>query len=480
MDLRARLLVKYKKNIIEDLANEKVPEKEDFEKIAEQEKSEPPEITTPEINTEVYLTDHEQKFRTEVMAKLMDAIDLSKIGKLEDDEARSQIQDITKSIIDELNIPLSIDSRQKLVQIVEDEILGLGPLEFLMRDSTITEIMINGAKKVFVEKSGKLQQSVVNFDDDDHVMKVIDRIVSRVGRRVDESSPMADARLADGSRVNVIIPPLALDGPTVTIRRFPADPLTLDNLVGFKAISPGMAEFLKAIVKIGKNILISGGTGSGKTTALNALSAYIPPDERIVTIEDAAELQLQQDHVVRLETRPANVEGNGEISQRDLVKNGLRMRPDRIVIGEVRGAEAMDMLQAMNTGHDGSLTTTHANTPRDALARIENMVAMAGFELPIKAVRAQIASAIHYVVQVQRLEDGSRRMTTISEVNGMEGDILTMSDIFSFERRGLDENNKIQGAFKPSGAVPGCAEELRHKGIVLNNAFFDPDNEIEV
>ena len=485
MDLRARLLVKYKKNIIDDLANDNLPNEEDINELLEIEKKESLEEAELEENKSgeesdiEYLTEHENKFRLEVMTKVMEAIDLSKIGNLDDEEARTQIQDITKSVIDELNIPLAKESRLKLVQVIEDEILGLGPLEMLMRDMTISEIMVNGAKKVFVEKSGRLQASPVVFDDDAHVMKVVDRIVTYVGRRIDESSPMADARLADGSRVNIIIPPLALDGPTITIRRFPADPLTLDGLVGFKALSPGMAELLKAIVKIGKNILISGGTGSGKTTALNALSAYIPSTERIVTIEDAAELQLQQEHVVRLETRPENIEGNGEISQRDLVKNALRMRPDRIVIGEVRGAEAMDMLQAMNTGHDGSLTTTHANTPRDALSRIENMVAMAGFELPMKAVRAQIASAIHYVIQVTRLEDGSRRMTNISEVNGMEGEVITMTEIFSFVRHGMDENYKILGAYKPSGAIPSCVEEFGHKGIILNNDFFDPENEIE-
>jgi len=485
MDLRARLLVKYKKNIIDDLANETIPAQEDLDELVEIEKKESEkeaELEKDQAVEEVpvaYLTEHENKFRMEVMIKVMEAIDLSKIGNLEDDEARSQIQEISKSIIDELNIPLAKDSRHKLVQVIEDEILGLGPLEMLMRDLTVSEIMVNGAKNVFIEKSGQLQPSPVVFDDDDHVMKIVDRIVTFVGRRIDESSPMADARLADGSRVNIIIPPLALDGPTITIRRFPADPLTLEGLVGFNALSPGMAELLKSIVKIGKNVLISGGTGSGKTTALNALSAFIPHSERIVTIEDAAELQLQQAHVVRLETRPANIEGNGEIGQRDLVKNALRMRPDRIVIGEVRGAEAMDMLQAMNTGHDGSLTTTHANTPRDALSRIENMVAMAGFELPMKAVRAQIASAIHYVIQVTRLEDGSRRMTNISEVNGMEGDVITMTEIFTFDRRGLDENFKILGAYKPSGAIPSCVEELGHKGVVLDNRYFDPDNEVE-
>ena len=480
MDLRARLLVKYKNNIIDDLANEKPAEEITVDALAKAEKVDPIKEPEKETTGESYLTEHEQKFRTQVMMKVMEAIDLSKIGTLKDEEAKAQIQEISKSVIEELDIPLASNSRHKLVQIIEDEILGLGPLEFLMRDLSISEIMVNGPKNVFVEQGGRLQKSPVTFDDNDHVMKVIDRIVSFVGRRIDESSPMADARLADGSRVNIIIPPLALDGATITIRRFPADPLTLDGLVGFNALSPGMAQFLKAIVKIGKNILISGGTGSGKTTALNALSAYIPATERIVTIEDAAELQLQQEHVVRLETRPMNIEGNGEIAQRDLVKNALRMRPDRIVIGEVRGAEAMDMLQAMNTGHDGSLTTTHANTPRDALSRIENMVAMAGFELPMKAVRAQIASAIHYVIQVTRLEDGSRRMTAISEVNGMEGDVVTMTDIFNFTRSGLDENFKIQGAFTPSGALPSCIEEMSHKGLALDNDFFDPDNKVEV
>jgi len=479
MDLRARLLVKYKKNIIDDLANENLPTDTDIDELVNVEKKAQLEEKPKVEVVDTHLSEHEQKFRVEVMTKVMEAIDLSKIGNMEDEEARNQIQDLTKSVIEELNLPLSIDSRQKLVQVVEDEILGLGPLEGLMRDNTISEIMVNGAKTIFVEQGGKLQLSPVTFDDDAHVMKIIDRIVTFVGRRIDESSPLADARLADGSRVNIIIPPLALDGPTITIRRFPADPLTLEGLVGFKALSPGMAEFLKAIVTTGKNILISGGTGSGKTTLLNALSAFIPANERILTIEDAAELQLQQRHVIRLETRPANIEGTGEISQRELVKNALRMRPDRIVIGEVRGAEAMDMLQAMNTGHDGSLTTTHANQPRDALSRIENMVAMAGFDLPMKAVRAQIASAIHYVVQVTRLEDGSRRVTKISEVNGMEGDIITMTDIFAFERNGLGENNKILGVYKPSGAVPMCADELQLKGINLDSSNFDPDNTFE-
>jgi len=426
-----------------------------------------------------YLTEHEKKYREEILRKLFESVDMSRIGKLEKDEARVQIKQLVENIINENDFPLSMDSRIKMVQIIEDEILGLGPLEFLMRDPRISEVMVNGAKQIFIEKGGKLQLSNVVFDDDTHAMRVIDRIVSRIGRRVDESSPMADARLEDGSRVNIIIPPLALDGPVITIRRFPADPLTLNTMVEKKALSIGMATFLKAIVKVGKNILISGGTGSGKTTSLNALSAFIPSDERIVTIEDAAELQLQQDHLVRLETRPANIEGSGEISQRELVKNALRMRPDRIVVGEVRGAEAMDMLQAMNTGHDGSLTTTHANTPRDALARIENMVAMGGFELPTKAVRAQIASAVHYVVQVQRLEDGSRRMTSIAEINGMEGEVITMSELFVFERRGIDKDNKIRGVYKPTGAMPACMDALKRRGIELDLDFFDADNEVE-
>jgi len=480
MGLRSRLLLKYKQDIIDDLAEVKEKPAAEVEHLFESTPEPEPESIVEESGIDLvdeYLSDHEKNFRLIVLEKLLAAIDLSKIGKLEEDEARKQIQELAQSIINEQDIPLGMDSRKKIIQLVEDEILGLGPLEMIMRDPSCSEIMVNGPKKIFIEKGGKLTLSSVQFDDDEHEMRIIDRIVSRVGRRVDESSPMADARLADGSRVNIIIPPLALDGPVITIRRFPSDPLKLKDMVGFKALSPGMAEFLSSIVKVGKNILISGGTGSGKTTALNALSAFIPAEERIVTIEDAAELQLQQSHVVRLETRPTNIEGNGEISQRDLVRNGLRMRPDRIVIGEVRGAEAMDMLQAMNTGHDGSLTTTHANTPRDALSRIENMVAMGGFELPMKAVRNQIASAIHYVVQVQRLEDGSRRMTNISEIIGMEGEIITMSELFAFERRGLDQNNKIVGAFKPSGALPACMSELERRGINLDVDYFDPENE---
>lgn len=426
-----------------------------------------------------YLTPQESRYKSTVAKKLLEMIDLSRMGELEDKDARTQIQSLAHKIINDENAALTTEGRRKVVQLIEDDILGLGPLEYLMRDAAVTEIMVNGPENVFIERQGRLTKSPVVFDNDTHVMRVIDRIVSRVGRRVDESAPMADARLADGSRVNVIIPPLALDGPVITIRRFPSSPLTLAGMVEKRALSAAMAEFLMGAVRAGKNVLISGGTGSGKTTALNALSAHIPDDERIVTIEDAAELQLQQSHVVRLETRPTNIEGRGEITQRDLVRNALRMRPDRIVVGEVRGAEAMDMLQAMNTGHDGSLTTVHANTPRDALARIENMVAMAGFELPIKAVRAQIAAAIDIVVQVQRLEDGSRRMVSVSEVLGMEGDVVTMAEVFAFERRGMDANNRVLGVFRPTGAVPGCYDELKRRGIHIDIDIFDPSHEAE-
>ncbi len=434
----------------------------------------------PPPAAENYVTAHEIKQKKAIYEKLISMLDLSKVGELEEKEARAQIQTLSQKLLDEHDVPLSGESRKKVAQLIEDDILGLGPLELLMRDKSITDILINGPKNIFVEKRGKLQKTPVTFDDNAHLMRVVDRIVSRVGRRVDESSPMCDARLADGSRVNVIIPPLALDGATVSIRRFPSDPLRLPALVEKKALSKGMCEFLMAAVAAGKNIVISGGTGSGKTTMLNALSGYIPDSERIVTIEDAAELQLQQSHVVRLETRPPNIEGKGDITQRDLVRNALRMRPDRIVLGEVRGAEAMDMLQAMNTGHDGSLATLHANTPREALGRIENMVAMAGFELPIKAVRAQISAAVDIVVQVQRLEDGSRRMTSICELTGMEGEIITMVELFAFERRGVREDGKITGAFKPSGGVPSCMEEFHRRGLHVNLDLFDPENELEV
>ena len=420
-----------------------------------------------------YLTTHELKYRTILLEKLLSVMDLARIGEIEPEKAKTQIQNLANDIIQEENFPINAKSREAVTEAVQFEILGLGPLEYLIRDKRVSDIMINGAKSAYVERSGRLEKTAVKFDDDAHLMRIIDRIASQVGRRVDESSPMVDARLQDGSRVNAIVPPLALDGPCLSIRRFPADPLTLKDLIGFGAVTVGMAKLMTASVEAGKNILISGGTGSGKTTMLNSLSSYIPEDERIVTIEDAAELQLQQDHIVRLETRPSNIEGQGEITARDLVRNALRMRPDRIILGEIRGAEALDMLQAMNTGHDGSLATIHANTPRDALGRVENMVAMAGFELPIKAVRTQISSAIHLILQISRLEDGSRRMTALSEIVGMEGDVITTADIFVFNREGVDEEGKVIGTHRPTGALPTYLDELRLRGIQLDLGIFD-------
>ncbi|MEN8259711.1 MAG: CpaF family protein, partial [Pseudomonadota bacterium] len=357
----------------------------------------------------------------------------------------------------------------------EDEILGLGPLEPLLADPTVSDILVNGCSRVFVERYGKLELTPLRFQNDAHLMNIIDRIVSGVGRRIDESSPMVDARLKDGSRVNAVIPPLAIDGPSVSIRRFSVERLSMDDLVQLRTLTLMVAEVLKGIVKVRLNVIISGGTGSGKTTLLNVLSGYIPEDERIITIEDSAELQMQQPHVVRLETRPPNIEGKGEVKQRDLVRNSLRMRPERIVVGEVRGEEAFDMLQAMNTGHDGSLTTVHANSPRDALARLENMVAMAGLDLPVKAVRTQIASAVNVVLQLVRLEDGQRKLISVQEINGMEGDIITMSEIFTFQRQGVDEQGNVVGRFRATGIVPKFHEHLQKRGVNLSLKVFDPE-----
>jgi pilus assembly protein CpaF len=426
---------------------------------------------SPEIDEE-YLTSHEIKFRNQVLDKLLSIMDLARIGQMDHEKARVQILQLANKVILEDNIPVSVASRAKIAEAIEFEILGLGPLEYLLKDAEVSDIMINGSQNVYVERGGRLYRSSIVFNDDRHLMRVIDRIVSKVGRRIDESSPMVDARLNDGSRVNAVIPPLAIDGPSLSIRRFPADPLKLEDLVRLGAFSIGMAELMIAAVKSGKNILISGGTGSGKTTLLNSLSAFIPGSERIVTIEDAAELQLQQSHVVRLETRPPNIEGKGEVSQRDLVRNALRMRPDRIILGEIRGSEALDMLQAMNTGHDGSMSTIHANSPRDALSRVENMVAMAGYDLPVKAVRSQIASALDLVLQIERMEDGGRRMVSLSEIIGMEGEIITMAEIFVFERQGIDDG-KIYGRFHATGALPTFMDDLRRRGINLGLDIFD-------
>jgi len=418
------------------------------------------------------LTSLELKLKDVILSNLLDILDLSLISGVEEAEARKQISQVVRQLIEEQSAPLNARSREQIVKEVEDEVLGLGPLEPLLSEPTISDILVNNYHSVYIERFGRLELTPVRFKDNDHLMKIIDRIVSRVGRRIDESSPMVDARLADGSRVNAIIPPLAIDGASISIRRFSEDKMTLDDLVEKGALTLQMAEFLKSASKAKQNILISGGTGSGKTTMLNAMSNFIPADERIVTIEDSAELQLQLPHVVRLETRPANIEGKGEVSLRDLVKNSLRMRPDRIVIGEVRGGEAFDMLQAMNTGHDGSLTTVHANKPRDSLARVENMVSMAGFELPTAAVRKQIASAINIIVQLNRLEDGSRRVISIQEVAGMEGDIITLSEIFKFDRTSINEQGIVQGRYMATGLIPACLPKLQSMGCVIDQSFF--------
>ncbi len=417
----------------------------------------------------------EREWKDLVYKKLLQVMDLSLIGTLEPETARTQIRDLCTRLMNEHNAPLSLEARRLVTTRIEDEVMGLGPLEPLLADPTVSDILVNSADQVYVERRGRLELTDVSFNDDTHLLNVIDRIVSGVGRRIDESSPMVDARLADGSRVNAIIPPLALDGPSLSIRRFAVELLGADDLVETGSLTPQIAKILEAVVKARLNVLISGGTGAGKTTLLNIVSGYIPTSERIVTIEDSAELQLQQPHAVRLETRPANIEGRGEVTARDLVRNSLRMRPDRIIVGEVRGGEALDMLQAMNTGHDGSLTTVHANTPRDALARIENMVSMAGVNFPINALRTQIASAIDIVVQVERQEDGTRRVVSLQEINGMEGDVITMSELYLFERHGVDEDGNVQGEFKSTGIIPGFMKRLKQRGIDLPVETFNPD-----
>ncbi|WP_312360225.1 CpaF family protein [Stutzerimonas balearica] len=417
----------------------------------------------------------ECEWRERIYQLLLKVMDLSLLDSLEPDEASRQIRDICQRLLDEQNAPVSVAVRQAIIRQITDEVLGLGPLEPLLADPSVSDILVNGHASVYVERHGKLQRTDVRFRDDRHLLNIIDRIVSSLDRRIDESSPLVDARLKDGSRVNAIIPPLAIDGPSLSIRRFAVDLLNADALVQMGTLTPAIALVLKAIVRGRLNVLVSGGTGTGKTTLLNVLSSFIGHNERIVTIEDSAELQLQQPHVVRLETRPANIEGRGEINQRELVRNALRMRPDRIVIGEVRGGEALDMLAAMNTGHDGSLTTVHANSPRDALGRIENMVSMTGATFPMKALRQQIASAIDVVVQLERQEDGRRRLVSVQEINGMEGDIITMTEIFSFERRGIGEAGEVLGDYRPSGMVPVFRDGLSKRGIELPLGLFRPD-----
>ena len=411
-------------------------------------------------------SDLKVRIQNRLLSELDPNMDISK-----KDEVRRQIQDLFNAILAEENMLLSKSERERLFESIVADILGLGPLESLLGDDTITEIMVNGPKNVFIEQKGKVTLSGVTFENDEHVLRIIDRIVAPLGRRVDESQPLVDARLQDGSRVNVVIRPIALCGPTITIRKFSKTPLTIQDLIRFGSMTPEIAQFLRATVISAVNAVVSGGTGSGKTTLLNVLSSFIPNDERIITVENAAELQLQQEHVIPLESRPPNIEGRGEVSIRDLVINCLRMRPERIVVGECRGGEALDMLQAMNTGHDGSLTTLHANTPRDALARLEVMCLMSGMDLPVRAIREQVASAVDMIVQQQRLRDGSRKIIAITEVQGMEGEMITMSNIFEFEQTGF-ENNKIVGRIRPTGIRPRFYERIEDAGINLPPSVF--------
>jgi pilus assembly protein CpaF len=406
---------------------------------------------------------------------ILDRIDLERLKRLTSEQFKHELALLVQRIIEEERIVLNQQERHHLVLDIQHEMLGFGPLEPLLNDPTISDILVNTYDKVYVERRGRLELTDVSFHDNAHLMKIIEKIVSRVGRRVDESSPMVDARLPDGSRVNAIIPPLAVDGPLVSIRRFGATPLTVQNLLDYKSVTPPMIKVLESLGLAKVNILISGGTGSGKTTMLNLISGFIPGNERIVTIEDAAELQLRQPHVVRLETRPPNIEGKGEVTQRALVRNSLRMRPDRIILGEVRGPEALDMLQAMNTGHEGSLATIHANTPRDALARLENMVGMAGVSLTPRAIRQQIASAITVILQASRLADGTRKVVSMQEITGMEGDIISMQEIFRFEQTGIDSDGKVQGHFCATGVRPRFSDRLRMFGAAVPEDTFDPD-----
>ncbi len=413
-----------------------------------------------------------EELKKKIHGKLVDKLDLNKVGDLDGEVLRNQIRLVVEHLCDQEDTLLNRAERERLVDEVLDETFGFGPLELLLKDASISDILINGPKNIFVERRGRMEKTSVTFRDNQHLLQIIDRIVSKVGRRVDEVCPMVDARLPDGSRVNAIIPPLALDGAAVSIRRFGKNPLKLEDLLNYKAFTPEMVMLLEGAIKGRLNVIISGGTGSGKTTLLNTLSSFIGSHDRIVTIEDAAELQLQQEHVVRLETRPPNIEGKGGVSATDLVKNALRMRPERIIIGECRGPETLDMLQAMNTGHEGSMTTLHANTPRDAVARIETMITMSGFDLPLKAMRQQIASAVNLIVQASRLQGGPRKITYITEIVGMEGDTLIMQDIFRYIQEGIDENGKAFGHFLSTGIRPKCMEKLEASGVRLPASAF--------
>ncbi|MCA1855894.1 CpaF family protein [Massilia oculi] len=427
-----------------------------------------------ETGTQAY-----QDLRRLMHRMILERIDLERLQRLTAEQLKHELALLIQRIIEEERIVLNQHERHQLVRDIQHEMLGFGPLEPLLNDPSVSDILVNTASQVYVERRGRLELTAISFHDNAHLMKIIEKIVSRVGRRVDESSPMVDARLPDGSRVNAIIPPLAVDGPLLSIRRFGATPLAVQDLLGYKSLTPPMLKVLECLGVAKVNILISGGTGSGKTTLLNLISGFIPTSERIVTIEDAAELQLRQPHVVRLETRPPNIEGKGEVTQRALVRNALRMRPDRIIVGEVRGAEAFDMLQAMNTGHEGSLATIHANSPRDALARLENMVSMAGMNLSVRAVRQQIVSAVTVVLQVTRLTDGARKLVSLQEITGMEGEVISMQEIFRFEQTGVAPDGRVTGRFSATGVRPRFAERFRMYGVPVPEDSFDPDRSFE-
>ena len=411
--------------------------------------------------------------------RLLDIMNLSVIDKMPRDQFRREVGEMVRDLLAEEQIPLSLSERNQLSSDILDELLGLGPIEPLLKDPTVSDVLVNTYNQVYVERNGKLEHTPVKFKDDRHLLRIINKIVASVGRRIDESQPMVDARLEDGSRVNAIIPPLAVDGPLLSIRKFAKIPINIEKMIEFGTLTPQIAELIEAIVRCRLNVLISGGTGSGKTTLLNAMSTFISDAERIVTIEDAAELQLQQSHVARLETRPANIEGKGEIAQRELVKNSLRMRPDRIIVGEVRGGEAFDMLQAMNTGHDGSMTTIHANSCRDALSRLEQMIGMARIDIPLRSMRAQISSALQVVIQLQRMSDGRRRLTSIQEITGMEGEVVTMHEIFRFKRLSTSPDGVIHGEFRATGIRPKFFEVFESMGIEMSPDVFAPDQALE-
>jgi len=417
---------------------------------------------------------HIEAIKSKIHKKILGLVDLRTMESMSPEQLRSELKLLTERLLDDDSIAINESERRTVVQSIQNEMLGLGPIEPLLADTTVSDILVNGPNRVYVERRGRLEATDVKFDSDAHLLRIIDKIVSRIGRRVDELSPMVDARLPDGSRVNAIIPPLALDGPVLSIRRFSVVPYGMDDLVKFGTLTPEMAELIYGLVKAKVNLLVSGGTGSGKTTLLNVISGAIPPNERIITIEDAAELQLQQPHVVRLESRPQNIEGKGEVTQRALLRNSLRMRPDRIILGEIRGAEVLDMLQAMNTGHEGSMTTIHANTPRDALTRLEHMMSMAGMQVSPRTMRQQISAALSVVIQISRLSDGKRKITSLQEIAGVEGDIESMQEIFKFDQTGVDAVGSVQGRFLATGIRPKFEQRLRTRGVNLREDLYDP------